>query len=199
MTNRLLKGRVVMSHAREYTRWITPVGRPKLLTFLIASASLVWPGTPSGQTVGVRYAEGLVHGFLILKTLDGTALADGDLIQSARGDRVTSRLVFHFKDGSIHDETTVFSQRQRFRLITHHLTQKGPAFPQPLDVSIDGSSGRVTVRYTDEDGKQQVEAERLDIPPDLANGLLLTLLKNVPTVLRRRQFRSWPPPQSRGW
>jgi hypothetical protein len=146
---------------------------------LIACASLLWPGALPGQTVAVRHTEGLVHGFLILRTLEGTPLADGDLIQSARGERVTSRLVFRFKDGSIHDETVVYSQRQRFRLISDHVTQKGPAFPQPLDMSIDGGSGQVTVRYSDEHGAQKVESERLDVPPDLANGLILTLLKNV--------------------
>jgi hypothetical protein len=129
--------------------------RPRLLTWLIASAFLLWPRVPSGQAVAVRHTEGLVHGFLILRALDGTPLADGDLIQTSRGDRVTSRLVFHFKDGSINDETAVYSQRQRFRLITDHLVQRGPAFPQPLDMSIDGSSGRVTVRYMD-DGKEKV-------------------------------------------
>jgi hypothetical protein len=56
--------------------------------------------------VAVRYLEGLVHGFLVLRTLEGDILADSDLIQVAHGDRVTSRLVLHFKDGSIHDETT---------------------------------------------------------------------------------------------
>jgi hypothetical protein len=133
-----------------------------------------------GQTVAIRHAEGLVHGFLILRTLDGTPLADGDLIQTARGDRVTTRLVFHFKDGSIHDETVVYSQGQRFRLISNHLVQKGPAFPQPLDMAIDGSSGDVTVRYAD-GGKQKVETEHIDVPPDLANGLIPTLLRNVGT------------------
>jgi hypothetical protein len=148
--------------------------------WLIACASLLWPCALLGQTVAVLHAEGLVHGFLILRTLDSTPLADGDLIQTSRGDRVTTRLVFHFKDGSIHDETAVYSQRQRFRLITNHLVQKGPTFPQPLDMSIDGASGRVTVRYAD-DGKQKIETERIEMPPDLANGLILTLLKNVQT------------------
>jgi hypothetical protein len=170
-----------MSRAAKYTRGTTPLRRPTLLLRLFACASLLWPGALPGQTVTVRHAEGLVHGFLILRTLDGTPLADGDLIQAARGDRVTNRLVFHFKDGSIHDETTVYSQRQRFRLISYHLVQKGPTFPQTLDMSIDGASGRVTVRYADEDGKQKIEAERLDLPPDLANGLISTLLKNVQT------------------
>jgi hypothetical protein len=37
----------------------------------------------------------------------------------------------------------------------------------------------VTVCYT-EDGKEKLASERLDLPPDVANGLILTLLKNVP-------------------
>jgi len=57
--------------------------------------------------------------------------------------------------------------------------QKGPTFPQPLDMSIDVASGNVTVRYTDDKGVQKEEKEHLDLPPDLANGLILTLLKNV--------------------
>jgi hypothetical protein len=161
------------------TPGITTLGRSRLLAWLIPCASLFWPCVLVGQGVGVRHAEGLVHGFLILRALDGTSLADGDLIQTSRGDRVTTRLVFRFKDGSIHDETAVYSQRQHFRLISDHVVQKGPTFPRPLDMSIDGSGGQVTVRYTDEDGKQKVEAERFDVPPDLANGLILTLLKNV--------------------
>jgi hypothetical protein len=170
-----------MSRAAKRMRRIRLLGRPTPLACLFTCAVLLWPGALPGQTLAVRHAEGLVHGFLILRTLDGTPLADGDLIQTTRGDRVTTRLVFHFKDGSIHDETAVYSQTQRFRLITDHLVQKGPTFPQPLDMSIDGSSGRITVRYTDEHGKEKVEAERLDIPPDLANGLILTVLKNVQT------------------
>jgi hypothetical protein len=132
-----------------------------------------------GEPVRVRHTEGLVHGFLSLRTLDGTLLADGDLLQSAVGSRVTSRLVFHFKDGSLHDETAVFSQRQQFRLISDHLVQKGPAFPKPVDMKIDASSGQVTVRYTEDKGEQKVAAEQMKLPLDLANGLVLTLLKNA--------------------
>jgi hypothetical protein len=111
--------------------------------------------------------------------MDGTAIADGDLIQSARAGRVTSRLTFRFKDGSLHDETAVFTQRRHFRLVSSHLVQKGPTFPSPLELSIDATTGRVDVRYGDESGETKVESQRLDLPPDLANGLVLTLLKNV--------------------
>jgi hypothetical protein len=150
----------------------------KLLTWLVLCASLLWPVALLGQTGAVRHPEGLLHAFLILKTLEGASLADGELIQTPRGDQVTARLVFHFKDGSIHDETSVFSQRQRFRLITHHLVQKGPIFPQPLDMSIDASADRVTVRYA-EDGQQKVETEQIGVIPSLANGFIVTLLKNA--------------------
>jgi hypothetical protein len=136
------------------------------------------------EPVSVRWAEGVVRGFLVLRTLEGTTLAAGDLIQVARGGRVTSRLVFRFKDGSVHDETVVFSQSGRFRLISDHLNQKGPSFPHPIDVAID-AVGRVTVAYRDDDGKEKVLTERLEFPEDVANGLMLTLLKNLDSKAAR--------------
>jgi hypothetical protein len=120
-----------------------------------------------------------VHGFLALRSTDGATLASGDLIQRARGDRVTSRLVFRFRDGSTNDETAVFTQRGHFRLLTDHLVQKGPAFDRPIDMTIDAPSGQVTVRYEDAHGQKKTETEHLDLPADLANGMIITLLKNV--------------------
>jgi hypothetical protein len=149
------------------------------IAVLVAWAALLQPGAMRAETVAVRHTEGVVHGFLVLRTLAGDTLADGDLIQVTRGDRITSRLVFHFKDGSVQDETAVFSQRRNFRLLNDHLVQKGPAFQHPMEVSIDGSTGQVTVRSTDDEGKEKVVTERLDLPPDVANGLVLTLLKNL--------------------
>jgi len=121
----------------------------------------------------------LVHGFLVLRSAEGEALAHGDLIQEARANRVTAHLVFHFKDGSVYDETTIYSELRNFRLLREHLVQKGPSFPHPEDVLIDALSGQVTVRYTGEDGKEQVKTEHMKLPPDLANGMIFTLLKNI--------------------
>lgn len=140
-------------------------------------ALILWGATAAAQ-VAVRHKEGLVHGFLTLRTLQGELIADGDLIQNTQGDRVTSRLVFHFKDGSLHDETAVFSQRGRFRLLSDHLIQKGPSFEQPMDVMIDCSKGQVTVRYTQE-RLEKTAQEHIPLPSDLANGVILTLLKNI--------------------
>ncbi len=148
------------------------------LTFLLVCVALLKPGMLPAEQIAVRYTEGLTHGFLALRTLEGSILADGDLVQVVHGGRVTLRLVFHFKDGSLHDETAVFSQHGSFRLLSDHLVQKGRAFPHPMEVSINCSSGQVTVRYSD-DGKEKVETDRLELPPDMANGMMLPLLKNV--------------------
>jgi hypothetical protein len=129
--------------------------------------------------VTVRHIEGVVHGFLVVRTLEGKTIASGELTQSPRGGRLTNRLVFYFRDGSIQDETAVFTERGTFLLLKYHLVQKGPAFPQQLDVSIDRASGQVIVRYTQKDGKENVETEHMDLPLDLANGLTSTLLKNL--------------------
>jgi hypothetical protein len=144
------------------------------------SAAIFIGGVSLGaETVVVRHTEGTVHGFLVLRTTGGTAVADGDLIQTVHGGRVTARIVFHFKDGSLHDDTAVYTQAQQFQLVSDHLVQKGPAFSRPLDMTIDATTGQVVVRYTDEHGVPKEKAERMKLPPDLANGLVLTLLKNV--------------------
>jgi hypothetical protein len=147
-----------------------------LLTGLAAAMA---PASVAADPVPVRFAEGVVHGFLVLRTLDGTAIATGDLIQVSRGGRVTARLVFRFKDGSLHDETAVFSQQGHFKLISDRVIQKGKTFKRPLEMSIDCVKGQVSVRYTEEDGDVKTEVEQMEIPADLSNGLMLTLLKNV--------------------
>jgi hypothetical protein len=153
-----------------------PTRRLAFLTILIlflASAVCADPSVP------VRFKEGLTHGFLVLSTLDGTPIAEGDSTEVAQGSRITSHLVFHFKDGSLQDETTVFSQRRTFSLISYHLVQKGPTFPHPTELTIKSSGGEVEVRQTDDKGNEKVEHERMKIPADLANGMVLTLLKNL--------------------
>jgi hypothetical protein len=158
----------------------------KNLLALLVALALASP--LSAATIPVRYPEGIVHGFLTLSTLDGKRVADGDSIQVAKGDRVTNKIVFRFGDGSLHEETTVFSQRGRFRLVSYRLVQKGPIFPRPLDMSLDAATGRCVVRATDKDGKEKTYDERLKLPQDAANGMVTTLLKNAPADAARLEF-----------
>ena len=153
--------------------------RTKLAAILLACTSMLPPPVLFADTVPVRHTEGLMHGFLVLRTLDGKALADGQLTQEAQGDRVTVHLVFRFKDGSLYEDTTIFSQRGTFRLLMDHQIQKGPSFKQPVDTLIDASTGQVKVRYTEEKGSPKVINERIALPADVSNGLLFTLMKDV--------------------
>lgn len=131
------------------------------------------------EQVAARHLEGTEHGFLELRSDTGQTIAEGDLVQIVHGDRVTSHLLFHFKDGSIDDETSVFTQRGSFRLISNHHIQKGPFFAQAIDLSIDVPKGMVTVRSTGKDGKEDVSTEHMNLPPDLSNGIVNSLVRNL--------------------
>src|SRR5438445_8156325 len=158
-------------------QWIILCSSLRLLLFLLPS--LLSSTALMPESVAVRYKEGVSHGFLVLRTPDGKPIADGESTQVSQGDRVTNHMWFKFKDGSFYDQTTVFSQRGTFRLLRDHVLQEGPAFKRRLETSIDATSGEVTVRYTDDHNQEKVTTERLELPADLANGILFTLLKNI--------------------
>jgi hypothetical protein len=125
--------------------------------------------------IPVRHRQGCAHGFLEVRNLEGARIATGDVTQVVRGDQATSHVTFRFRDGSIDDEVTVFSQHRVFRLISDHHIQRGPTFPKPIDVFIDAASGVVTSRT--EDGK--IIKEHMELPSDVSNGLPPNLLLNV--------------------
>src|SRR5438034_3671324 len=153
--------------------------RCRLIVILLACAAMLQPNALFADMIPVRHTEGLIHGFLVVRTLEGKAVADGQMTQDALGDRVTTHLIFRFKDGSVYEDTTIFSQRGTFRLLSDHLILRGPSFKQPVDTSIDASTGQVKVRYTEAKGREKVIAQRMELPPDVANGLLLTLMKDI--------------------
>jgi hypothetical protein len=144
-------------------------------------ALLVCAGLPSAHAdpMPVRYVQGTFHGFLELRSEGGHVVASGDSLQVVHGDRITAETIFRFKDGSVDDETTVYTQHRTFHLISDHHVQKGPSFPHPMDVLIEAGSGQVTVRSTGKDGKEEVKTEHMNLPPDLANGLIPVAIENL--------------------
>jgi hypothetical protein len=151
------------------------------LALMVTLVLLLPPALQSEPPLAVRHREGSLLGFLALRTLEGKTIASGTLSQTVAGDRVTARLTFRFTDGSLDDETTVFSQSRNFRLLSYRHIQKGPSFPNPVDVLVDEAKGQVTVRTVD-DGKEKVDTNKLDLPADISNGLLPFLLKNLPNA-----------------
>jgi hypothetical protein len=131
------------------------------------------------EPIPAAYKQGSLHGFLLLKSQDGKIIAEGDQIDTVRGDEVRSELIFRFRDGSIDDETAYFRQGTTFTLVRDHHVQKGPSFPQPLDLSIDIARGEVTWRTT-KDGKTDQQSKHMDLPADLANGMVALAIENFP-------------------
>jgi hypothetical protein len=110
-----------------------------------------------------------------LKTVEGIMIATGDVTQIIHGDRVTSRVTFHFRDGSLDDEITIFSQRRFFRLISDHHIQRGPSFPKPIDIFVDAATGKITSKTQD----GAIREDHFDLPSDVSNGLPPNLLLNI--------------------
>ena len=133
----------------------------------------------NAEPVPVRRVQGYLHGFVVLKEMDDKILASGDLTQTPAGNRITTTLNLHFKDGSLYQETSVYSQRRTFQLLTYKQVQKGPSFKTPETLSLDTSTGKVSIQYTDKDGTAKTIADTVSLPPDLANGILPMLLTNV--------------------
>lgn len=132
---------------------------------------------PNG--IAVRFAEGTVHGFLDLRTASGTFLANGDLVQLARGGGIESRMTFRFADSSFFEETVWFTQHGVFALQSYHLVQRGRAFTADLDASIAASGEYVVTSTSHDDGKRKEFTGTLKMPPDVSNGLPIVLLKNL--------------------
>ena len=147
---------------------------------LLALLGLRTPGPGQSQGVSVRYAEGMVHGFLALTTADGTPLGDGDLLQVHHGESLDARMIFHFRDSSYFDEHTVFTQRGTFLVQRYDLVQQGRAFARDLDASWDRATGTWHVHTREHDGRQRDWSGRMDPPADTYNGLVIVVAKNLP-------------------
>ena len=50
-----------------------------------------------------------------------------------------------------------------------------------MDVMIDCRSGQVTVRSEGKDGKEEVKSDQMNLPADLANGIVPLIVENTPS------------------
>jgi hypothetical protein len=117
---------------------------------------------------------------MVVRSATGEIVGRVDFSEDVHGDEVTMRLTYHFVDGSTDDETTTYRQQGTLQLIRNHHIQKGPFFSKPFDFSVEAATGIATSRTADKNGKIRVESEHIDLPDDLANGFIGTLLLNLP-------------------
>lgn len=153
----------------------------KLNNFVVPALFLAWLSTAAlAEQIPVRHIQLPLHRFMVTRSEDGKTIARGEFWQVAQGDEVSMRLTFHFIDGSIDDETTTYRQRGTFRLIRDHHIQKGPFFTRPIDFTVDAATQTATSLTANKNGKTRVESKHMNLPDDLANGIVGTLLLNVP-------------------
>ncbi len=151
------------------------------LGLLVLVTVLLGPLPLVAAPIPVRFTEGVTHGFLTLSTVNGVLLAPGELLQVIRRGEVESRMVFGFKDGSVFEERVVFTQQRVFTLQSYHLVQRGPAFPKDTEIALERASGKYSVKTkAHRDGREEVLEGTLDLPPDVANGMVFTVTKNLP-------------------
>jgi len=154
----------------------------KSLPALALGVTVLASAPAFGEPVAVRFTEGITHAFPVLRSASGEKIAQGELLQIPRGDRVENRLTFKFRDGSFYDERVVFSQSDVFTLHSYSLVQRGPSFPESLDATVDRETGRYVVKHKgDEDMPEDVVKGKIELPADAYNGLLGMLMKNLPT------------------
>ncbi|HSF67732.1 MAG TPA: hypothetical protein VLA67_09940 [Nitrospiraceae bacterium] len=151
------------------------------LAVLMALAALS-DSSADAAPIEVRFPEGMTHGFLLVRSLAGEVIGQGEIVQVVKeGAFVESHLVFTFKDGSLHDEKVTFSQQRVFAMLRYHLVQRGPSFPDQIEVSIDRSTAEYKVRSkVGEDGKEEVLTGAFTLPKDVYNGIFVTILLNLP-------------------
>ena len=148
--------------------------------FMVTALAIVLPA----ETIAVRHIQRPMHRFMVARSEDGKTVANGEFLQVVHGDEVTMRLTYHFLDGSIDDETTTYTQQRTFLLVRNHHIQKGPFFTKPIDFSVEAATGVMTSRTTDKNGKIHIETKHMNLPGDLANGFVGTLLLNVPPKMK---------------
>ena len=132
------------------------------------------------EQIPVKHVQLPRHEFMVARSENGTIIARVEFTETVEGDEVTMRLTYRFLDGSIDDETTTYRQQGTFQLVRNHHIQNGPFFAKPVDFTVEASTGTATIRATDKNGEIHIESEHMDLPEDLANGFVGTLLLNVP-------------------
>ena len=130
---------------------------------MIASSAL------NATQIKVRHVEGSSLGFLVVRTMQGQAVAYGESKQVVDANGIVmDDLQFRFKDGSYYREITKFTHHE-FRLISDQVVQKGPSFKEDSESWIDAPTGKVTVRTIQDAPVWRIEVAAPD-PDSPRNG-----------------------------
>jgi hypothetical protein len=172
---RELNSRVERTHG-------APVGRNRIAAVIVVAllAGLQCSRPAEAATVPVRFQEGSIHGFLVLRNAADSVLAHGDLLQTAEGMSIQSRMVFRFTDGSHFEERVHFTQSGVFQMQSYNLEMRGATFPHDQKISMQRETGEYRVETTPRGGEgAEVHEGTMELPTDVYNGMIITVAKNL--------------------
>jgi hypothetical protein len=132
------------------------------------------------EPISVRNIQRPIHLLMVARSEAGKAIARVEFTQVVLRNEVSMRLTYRFDDGSIDDEMTTFRQQGTFRLVRNHHIQEGLFFTRAVDFTVEAATGMATSRTEEKNGNIRVESHHIDLPDDLANGFVGTVLLNVP-------------------
>jgi hypothetical protein len=148
--------------------------------WIVVMATLALSAKVIAEPIPVKHIQKPMHRFMMARSEDGKTIASGEFTQVVQGSQVTMRLTYRFNDGSFDDEETTYTQSGTFRLVRNHHIQKCPFFTKPVDFTVDAATDTVTFRTVDKAGKIHDDSKHMALPTDLADGMVGTLLLNVP-------------------
>ena len=89
-------------------------------------------------------------------------------------------MVFRFKDG-LYTTEQWFSLRSESLPCRSTLVHRGPAFTEDAEISLERASRKYRVKTkAHKDGREQDLSGTLDLPPDVYNGMVIMVAKNLP-------------------
>jgi hypothetical protein len=155
------------------------------LCALMSSSPSAGAQGAGSEPIPVHFAEGTVHGFLELHTAAGEFLAHGDLLQVPRKDGIDSRMIFRFVDGSLFEETVVFTQHSAFEMQSYHLVERGPSFSDDLDATLARSGVYSVKTKSHKTGEEKTYNGSLGMPADVYDGMIVVIAKNLAANVTR--------------
>ena len=79
----------------------------------------------------------------------------------------------------------------------YHLVQKGPVFERDLEVTLSRTGQYQVITKSHKDGKVDRDSGALTLPPDVYNGMVITIAKNIAPGDTQTRCISWPSRRSR--
>jgi hypothetical protein len=147
---------------------------------LAGSVALMLGSGALAERIAVNHTQRPMRRLMVTRSEDGRVIGTCEFQQVVQGNEGTIKLTYRFVDGSIDEETTTYTQQGKFQLVRDHYIEKGPFFSKPFDFAVEAATGVATSRTEDSHGEVHVTSKHIDLPDDLANGFIGTLLINVP-------------------